>query len=302
MNSKTIPSQLNVALIGCVASTHTALNALLGSGVNIVGVVTKAHSSINSDFYDITPDCKQYNIPYFHWTKENNKAFHDFLSSKKPDILFCIGWSHILPKDILAIPFLGSIGFHPAPLPIGRGRHPIIWTLALGLTETASCLFFMNESTDSGDIISKKIISVYGADTSCTLLNKILFSLKHQIAELIPQFLNNTVVWEVQEHSQATYWRKRTELDGKIDFRMTSTAIYNLIRALAPPYPMAFYVKSGEKVFVATSRKGPIIPQHIEPGKILSVAHDEILVSCGEGSLYLERNSKHNYNMNEYIV
>ena len=40
-----------------------------------------------------------------------------------------------------SIPKIGVIGFHFAQLPKNRGRHPIIWALAIGLKETASDLY-----------------------------------------------------------------------------------------------------------------------------------------------------------------
>ena len=51
---------------------------------------------------------------------------------------------------------MGILGYHPSLLPFNRGRHPIIWALALGLKETGSTFFFMDENADTGDIVSQK--------------------------------------------------------------------------------------------------------------------------------------------------
>ena len=58
-----------------------------------------------------------------------------------PDLIICVGWSQILKSEILNIPKLGVIGFHPSKLPENRGKHPIIWSLVLGKKETASTFF-----------------------------------------------------------------------------------------------------------------------------------------------------------------
>ena len=52
------------------------------------------------------------------------------------------------------------MGYHPAELPYNRGRHPIIWALALGLKSTASTFFYMKEGADDGDIISQEIVKL----------------------------------------------------------------------------------------------------------------------------------------------
>ncbi|MFQ8877714.1 MAG: hypothetical protein ACLR7N_03875 [Roseburia hominis] len=40
-------------------------------------------------------------------------------------------------------------------------------------------------------------------------------------------------------------WRKRGKRDGEIDWRMSSRAIYNLVRALTKPYVGAHFVYRG---------------------------------------------------------
>ena len=50
---------------------------------------------------------------------------------------------------------MGVVGYHPAKLPQNRGRHPIIWSLALGLKHSASTFFFIQNGVDNGDIISQ---------------------------------------------------------------------------------------------------------------------------------------------------
>ena len=37
---------------------------------------------------------------------------------------------------------MGVLGFHPSELPKNRGRHPLIWALALGLKKSASTFFY----------------------------------------------------------------------------------------------------------------------------------------------------------------
>ena len=63
--------------------------------------------------------------------------------------------------------------FSPGLTPQNRGRHPIIWTLALGLCETGSTFFFMDEGADSGDILSQKKITILPEDNAGSLYQKL---------------------------------------------------------------------------------------------------------------------------------
>ncbi len=92
----------------------------------------------------------------------------------------------------MEIPKIGVIGYHPSALPANRGRHPIIWAIALGLNETASTFFFMDECADSGDVLSQAIISIEDSDDPRSLYTKVILSAMNQIEEFMPSLLNNT--------------------------------------------------------------------------------------------------------------
>jgi len=154
------------------------------------------------------------------------------LKSLDLDYIFCFEWSKLLKKEILEILKHGVIGYHPAALLKNRGRHPLIWALVLGLEETASTFFFMDEWVDSGDILSQKRIEITYEDDAMSLYNKIIEIAKKRLEELLPDLYRFSYKRIPQDHSKANYWRKRTEDDGKIDFRMSSRAIYNLVRGL----------------------------------------------------------------------
>ena len=109
--------------------------------INIVGVITKKKSNYNSDFADLSILCRENGIDYIFTENINDKDCVTYIEDKKPDIIFCLGWSQLIKQQILKIPKCGTVGFHPAALPYNRGRHPLIWALALGLQETASTFF-----------------------------------------------------------------------------------------------------------------------------------------------------------------
>ena len=63
---------------------------------------------------------------------------------KNPDLIFCMNWNNLLKKNILKSS-KGVIGYHPSDLPLNRGRHPIIWSIALGLKKIGSTFYFMDK-------------------------------------------------------------------------------------------------------------------------------------------------------------
>lgn len=276
---------MRIVFIGTVEFSKRALEKLIFIDAHIVGVFTKKESKFNADFADLKPICELNKIPCFFVENINDTCNLNIIEELKPDIIFCFGWSQILRNDILTITPMGVIGFHPAKLPSNRGRHPIIWALALGLQETASTFFFMDEGADSGDILSQKKINIQLEDDADSLYNKIVETALLQIEEFIPQLQQGSYQRIKQEHLKSNYWRKRSKNDGLIDFRMSSGAVYNLVRALSKPYVGAHVNYKGQDIIIWKVEISDYLEKNIEPGKILDVNNNIILVKTYDGAI-----------------
>lgn len=280
---------MRILFIGTVKFSYNAFKTLLEEKANVVGLVTKASSKFNADFEDLSGLAEEYNIPYTFYAKSKFEEYRQFIFDKKPDIIYCFGWSHILTKDIFDFPKYGTVGFHPASLPNNRGRHPIIWALALGLKQTASTFFLMNEGADTGDIISQETVEINEADIADDLYTRIQSTALDQIKSFTKQMSENNGEIEkiTQDPNEGNYWRKRGKNDGKLDFRMTSESIYNLVRALTKPYVGA-HIELGEKdVIVWKAEKVKFSMPNFEPGKVLKADENGVLVKTSNGAILL---------------
>ena len=164
---------MRIFFIGTVEFSLRALEKLIQLNADIVGVATKSHSTFNSDYASLAGPCASRGIECREISNINDTDVVAWVKELKPDYIFCFGWSQLLKKEILDIPSIGTIGYHPARLPANRGRHPLIWTLFLGLCETASTFFFMDEGPDSGDILSQKQIRIDDNDDAASLYDKV---------------------------------------------------------------------------------------------------------------------------------
>lgn len=271
---------MRIIFIGTVEFSQKALRELIELRANIVGVLTKEKSKINSDFADLSNTCKQHQIHY-RYTKDINMVENiEWIKSLKPDILFCFGFSQILKEEILSVAPMGVVGFHPAKLPQNRGRHPLIWALALGLKRTGSTFFFMDSGADSGDILSQQEIDIDYHDNARSLYDKVTNTAIRQIKEFLPKLQDGSFHRTPQDHSKANYWRKREKGDGKIDFRMNSRGIHNLVRALTKPYVGAHLLHNGKEIKVWAAKESELTQDNIEYGKVLDISRGEILVKC----------------------
>lgn len=283
---------MRIGFIGCVESSLVALQALLQDSkisYQVMGVITRKRSSFNTDFVDLTPICNSCSIPICYVDETSEEVALQFMRKLKVDVIFCIGWSSLLKESFLTVATHGVIGFHPAKLPANRGRHPIIWAITLGLGNTASTFFKMNSQADSGPIVDQFEIKIEDNYTARKLYDKILSSIAIQVPQIAEKLATGKLEYSEQNSLISNIWRKRSSRDGIIDFRMRSIDIHNLVAALSEPYPGSEveYNTSFYKIW-RSEQSTNTYQKNIEPGRVLEIKQDRILVkTAGLSAVYL---------------
>jgi methionyl-tRNA formyltransferase len=281
---------MRIVFIGAVDFSRHCLQHVLASGGHVVGVVTldRKFATFNTDYVDLSEVAEVRGVPVYKVRKTTDASTVELVRSLRPDVIFVLGWSQLLPQEILVLPPLGCIGSHPALLPRNRGRHPLIWALVEGLEESGLTFFYLDEGADSGDILWQTPFSIALEDDAGTLYEKI----KALASEAVPAFLrqleSGTAPRVVQDHSKATYWRKRGEKDGEICWTSDTMTIYNLIRALTHPYVGAHTFWKDARVLIWKSQLlGDDTAPDVTPGTVFHQDEGGLYVRTGDGSLLL---------------
>jgi len=276
---------MRAVFIGTVEFSLRSLEKLIGLNVNLVGVITKESSSFNSDFVDLKPLCISNGIPCLYVDDINSLDSIKWIKDLNPDVIFCFGWSSLIKKEILNIAPMGVVGYHPTKLPMNRGRHPLIWALALGLEESASTFFFMDEGADTGDILSQVDFEISYQDDARSIYDKVNDIALCQIEDFIPRLKQGKYSKVKQDGLRSNSWRKRNEIDGLIDFRMSSRAIYNLTRALTKPYVGAHIKYRGKNISIWKVKEVDVVKENIEPGSVLNANNKSFIVKSYDGAV-----------------
>ena len=294
---------MKIVYIGTVEFSYHCLVEVLKNNGEVTGIITSKNNKFNSDYQDPTPIAKKHNIPIYYCKNINSSATLEWIKNKKPDILFCFGWSQLLKKEILSIAPMGCLGVHPALIPKNRGRHPIIWSLALGLKESGLTFFFIDEGADSGPILSQRTFNISNQDNARTIIEKIKKLASFQISEFLPQLISGSYKTVPQNPEKATYWRKRSPKDGLIDWRMHSDSILNLIRALTKPYPGAQFIYEEAHITVwAAHEFKEKTPENIEPGKIIQIENRKPVIKCYNSAIVIDEHEPRTvFTEGEYI-
>ena len=238
-------------------------------GAQIVGVGTKVDTGFNADYADLGAFSKSKNIPCHYFENINAPESTKVIRALEPGIIFCFGWNSLLKSEVLNIAPMGVLGHHPAPLPRNRGRHPLIWSIVLGLRESASTFFIMNEGVDSGKIVSQEAFAIRYEDTAADVYERMTQTISRQLERLVPDLISGDYNAVSQNSSQSNVWRKRGLKDGEIDFRMHSEDIYNLVRGLSRPYVGAHIRRNDDLIKVWQTEEIDCDLPNIEPGKVI---------------------------------
>lgn len=233
-------------------------------------------------------------IEYFEVNNINDEENIQIIKKFYPDLILVMGWSQILKDVMLKIPSIGIIGSHPTELPKYRGRSPIPWTIIKNLKESALTFFWIEHGVDNGDILYQEKFSISDSDDAQSIYEKITIIGKNMIIKSLLDISQGKLVHLKQNNSKfLEYWEKRTPDDGKIDWEKSSNEIHTLIRAVTYPYPGAFTDYLGQKLIVWKSDN---IENNLnEPGKILQIEKDGVLIGTGKNSILIREISYAQY-------
>ena len=282
---------MRAIFVGAVAFSRRCLQILVELPVDIALVVTLdgSKSRRHADYTDLAPLASHHGIPILRVADINSPEVPQRLESECPDVIFVLGWSQIVSDRVLDIPRLGCIGSHPALLPRNRGRHPIVWALVEGLQETGLTFFFLDQGVDSGDIVWQRSCLIESEDDAASLYGKIEDLAEAGLRDFVPRLLEGTATRTPQDDSLATYWRKRNDDDGRIEWCQTAERIRNLVRGLTRPYvgAHAFHFDNRFSVWRTEVPLGGHNQSAVQPGEILDVSEEGVLVSTSSVPIQL---------------
>ena len=198
--------------------------------------------------------------------KYNLSIVNGQMSNVDADFGILAAYGKIIPKEIIDIFPQGIIVVHPSLLPKYRGPTPIQTAILNGDEETGVTLFLMDEKIDHGPIIFNFQFSISNNDNYETLLRKLAEVGADLLIETLPKYLAGGVKPEPQTESQATYTKKFTMEEARVDLEKDPPdLIWRKVRALNPE-PGVYTFKDGKrmKILEADLVKGKLVLKKIQ--------------------------------------
>ncbi|OGY53679.1 MAG: methionyl-tRNA formyltransferase [Candidatus Buchananbacteria bacterium RIFCSPLOWO2_02_FULL_46_11b] len=266
-----------------------ALQALIDNDLKPVLVVTQPDKPIGRKQEVIPSPIKKIasenNIPIFQ--PLHQKDLPEICRKYQPDVCVLAAFGLIIPKNVLNKPACGFLNIHPSLLPKYRGSSPIQTALLNNDKETGVSLIQLTNKVDAGPIIAQKTLAITNLDNAQTLSKRLAELGADLLIEILPDFAAGKIVSRVQDESRATYTKKISREDGRINWQKEAGQIERQFRAFYP-WPGIFTLFNGKRLKIANlSVLEDDFGAELAPGAVFLGPEGELAVKAGSGAVIL---------------
>jgi len=185
--------------------------------------------------------------------KTSDPQFKEFLEAVEefsPDAIVSFFYSRYIPSKVFSLAKY-ALNYHPSLLPNYGGAHALNWQIVNGEEISGVTIHVLTKEIDGGDIALQKTFPIAIDDDINAVLEKAIQTSKDLTPKLIDLLETDSITFKPQcPCGNEFVCKPRTPEDGELSADMTDTEMYNMVRALAHPWPGAYYVtEEGKKYF-----------------------------------------------------
>ncbi len=260
------------------------LKALVESGKEVVAVISQPDRPVGRKGI-ITPtpvkaEAIKLGIPVYTWDKISRNV--EELKSLGGDIMITCAYGQILSQAVLNTFPKGVWNIHASLLPKYRGASPIQAAILGGEEVTGVTVMRTELSLDTGDMLLVKKVDI-GEKNCAELTDALSIVGAEATVEAVELLEKGDFDVLVQDDSLATYCKKITRQEAKIDFNASAEEICLIVRAMNPS-PLAHCLLNGNVFNIY--RAQPIEGEYEgKVGEVVKADKGGLVVKCKEGAI-----------------
>jgi methionyl-tRNA formyltransferase len=262
------------------------LRALLGEGFDVVAVVTqpdRPHGRSRSRL--VPPPVKEVaaaaGIPVVQPERPRGPEFLAWLRDQRADLSVVVAYGHILLREVIDLPRLGTWNIHASLLPALRGAAPIQAAIREGLVETGVTIMRMVPALDAGPILLQQALPIAADETAGELTGRLAELGAQALIEALERYAQDALPETPQDDGRATFAPKVSREDALVRWTDPAVVVARTIRAYDPkPGAWSVFGAAETRLF------GPqVVAAQGDPGTVLSVDAYGMTVACGSGAV-----------------
>jgi len=293
---------LNVIFMGTPEFSIPSLEELIRNKFNILAVYTqspkksKRGQKINVSPIEEFSKNNKLNIKNPN-SLNNEKEYNDF-KKFSPDLVVVVAYGQIIPKIYLKTAKFGFINIHASLLPKWRGAAPIQRAIMNRDKKIGISIMKIEEKLDSGPVLSSKEIDLNQSLTYGEIESKLSVMGANLLIEALQQIQSGKANFKNQVHHEATYAKKISKTETRINWNLDAEDVAAHIHGLSPN-PGAWFEYEGSRFKVLKVKKSSA------SGKAGTVVENNLTIACKSNSiqiLELQKQGKNKQNIKEFLL
>lgn len=271
-----------------------SLRALDDEGHEVVGVVTQpdrpAGRGRRLTRSPVREVATEIGLPVLTPERPRGEAFIEEITTLAPELSVVVAYGHILRREVLDVPPLGSINVHASLLPELRGAAPINWALARGHEASGVTIMRMVEAMDAGPILHTIREPILAQETASELTARLSELGAEALLEALALLGTGDLEEVEQDHELATFAPKVDRTSARVRWEQTAEELSGHIRGM-DAVPGAWTELGGApvKLFRPTVLDAGAVAQLPSPGEVVAADENSGLVVCtGRGWIEVE--------------
>ncbi|GIW12950.1 MAG: methionyl-tRNA formyltransferase [Tepidiforma sp.] len=277
---------MRVVVMGQAAFGEAVFRRLVDDGFEVVGVSAPASSGGRED--PLWAAAASGGTPVVETRLLKTAEGREEWAALRPDLCVMAFVTEIIPHEVLELPRLGTIQYHPSLLPLHRGSSAINWAIIFGRTETGLTVFWPDRGIDTGPILLQRSCPIGPDDTVGSVYFERLFPMGvAAMAEATALVREGKAPRIEQDHAKATYEPPCRDEHAAIRWYEPAERLYALIRG-CNPQPGAWTTFEGGRLRVFDCRLTGAEEAGM-PGRVLRIDDEGFDVRLNGGVLRVLR-------------
>jgi methionyl-tRNA formyltransferase len=230
--------KLKVVLFALTGFGNTVLSALLKDERVEVRAVYTVRYEQPFPYYEerqLIEECAEKGIVCHHGVKVNGEDGMSLLRAYSPDLIMVATFKQIIREEVLSLPSLGVVNFHPSLLPKYRGPCPTNAALLNDDGVAGVSVHYVTAQVDEGNILLQRSIPISETDNDGCLRQKLAILAGEMVPDVIGMFADfMKPTGFPQDHALASLAPKPVVEDGYLERATDIWTIRNKVRALSP--------------------------------------------------------------------
>ena len=229
----------------------------------------------------------------FYNDDDNNleSIFNKILKKKNIDIGISVNWRFKIEEKLIKKIKYGILNFHLGNLPDYKGNATPNWSILNNEKFIYCNIHKMENKLDSGDIITRKKISIKPSSYIGDILNEAENIAPKLFLDSLKSLIKNPKYYKIKGSGDGIRCFPRNSNDGRIKWNNTAFDILKLIRATSTPFHGAYCFYNDKNIIVwkAKIRKSNK-KVYAMSGQVINInlKSGNVIIKCGIDFLELE--------------